>query len=95
MSTLDDWIADAARALGLPPESVPHDLRDALLDVTRDVAHGVARIAGPLSTYLIGVAVGAGMPPSTAMERVADLAQSRTPQDDETATGSPEAGAAD
>ena len=75
MSTLDDWIADAAHALGLPPESVPHDLRDALLDVTRDVAHGVARIAGPLSTYLIGVAVGAGMPPSTAVERVADLAR--------------------
>jgi hypothetical protein len=83
MSALDDWIADAAHTLGLPPEALPHDLRDALLDVTRDVAHGVARIAGPLTTYLIGLAVGRGMPPSTALEHVAGLAADREPQDDE------------
>jgi hypothetical protein len=77
MSTLDDWIADAAHTLGLPAESLPHDLRDALLDVTRDVAHGVARIAGPLTTYLIGLAVGSGMPPSTAVRRVSELARDR------------------
>lgn len=82
MSTLDDWIADAAHTLGLPSESIPHDLRDALLDVTRDVAHGVARIAGPLTTYLIGLAVGSGMPPSTAVGRVSELARNRAADDD-------------
>lgn len=82
MSTLDDWIADAAHALGLPAESIPHDLRDSLLEVTRDVAHGVARIAGPLTTYLIGLAVGAGMPPSTAVAHITELARARSPEDD-------------
>jgi hypothetical protein len=81
VSTLDDWIADAASALGLPAESLPHDLRDALLDATREVAHGVARVAGPLTTYLVGLAVGAGMPPSTAVEHVTDLARSRSDGD--------------
>jgi hypothetical protein len=81
VSTLDDWIADAAHTLGLPAESLPLDLRDALLDATREVAHGVARVAGPLTTYLVGLAVGAGMPPSTAVEHVADLARGRSGTD--------------
>ena len=51
MSTLDDWISRAAGALDLPADSVPTELRDELLDLTRDVAHGVARIAGPLTCY--------------------------------------------
>lgn len=83
MSTLDDWIADASEALGLPAESITHDLRDQLLDLTRDVAHGVARVAGPLTTYLVGLAVGGGMPPTTAVARLSVLAAARADQDDE------------
>ena len=60
MSTLDDWIVQASAALDLPPDAMPTDLRNELLDLTRDVAHGVARIAGPLTCYLVGVAVGRG-----------------------------------
>ena len=67
MSTLDDWIMRAAGDLGLPPDSITADLRTELLDVTRDVAHGVARVAGPLTCYLIGVAVGRGDPPHAAL----------------------------
>ena len=67
MSTLDDWMAQAARALDLPADSVSTELRDGLLDLTRDVAHGVARIAGPLTCYLVGVAVGRGQTPSVAL----------------------------
>ena len=63
MSTLDDWMAQAERALDLPADSVTTELRDELLDLTRDVAHGVARIAGPLTCYLVGVAVGRGQIP--------------------------------
>jgi len=73
MSTLDDWIIDASRALDLPADSIPADLRDDLLDLTRDVAHGVARIAGPLTTYLVGIAVGRGQAPSAAVATVAAL----------------------
>ena len=75
MSTLDDWITEATDSLGLPPDSLPHDLRDSLLDLTRTVAHDVARIAGPLTTFLLGLAVGSGMPPSTAVEHITVLAE--------------------
>jgi hypothetical protein len=67
MSTLDDWLAQAERALDLPANSVTTELRDELLDLTRDVAHGVARIAGPLTCYLVGVAVGRGQSPTAAL----------------------------
>ena len=87
MSTLDDWVADAAGALGLPADSLTHDLRDALLDLTRDVAHGVARPAGPLTTYLVGLAVGAGTPPSTVIARLSELAAARTDTDADHSAG--------
>ena len=74
MSTLDDWIAQASAALDLPADSIPNDRREALLDVTRDVAHGVARIAGPLTCYLVGIAVGRGADPTQAMAAVSALA---------------------
>ena len=67
MSTLDDWVQRACTALDLRPDSLPIDLRNDLLDLTRDVAHGVTRVAGPVTTYLAGVAVGRGEPPGTAI----------------------------
>jgi hypothetical protein len=67
MSTLDDWMAQATGALDLPADSISTELCDELLDLTRDVAHGVARIAGPLTCYLVGVAVGRGQTPSAAL----------------------------
>lgn len=74
MSTLETWIAESSAALNLPSDSVDTAVRDELLDVTRDVAHGVARIAGPITTYLIGLAVGAGMPRADAIRIVSGLA---------------------
>jgi hypothetical protein len=55
MTTLDEWTADVSVALGLDPQLLD---RDAVLDLTKDVAHGVARPAAPLTAYLLGVAVG-------------------------------------
>jgi len=73
MSTLDDWIGQACTALDLPADSIPTDRRDALLDLTREAAHGVARIAGPLTCYLVGIAVGRGADPSQALAAVSAL----------------------
>lgn len=73
MSTLDDWIAQVSTALDLPADSIPADRRDALLDLTRDVAHGVARVAGPLTCYLVGVAVGRGADPEQALATLSTL----------------------
>lgn len=64
MSTLDDW---TRQALGLDPAVLDQGL---VLDVSRDVAHGVTRPAAPLGTYLLGVAVGRGASlPEAAAQR--------------------------
>lgn len=52
---LDRWIAELAAALGVDPAVLDRDL---LLDVARDAAHGVARPAAPLTTFLVGLAAG-------------------------------------
>ena len=59
MNTLDEWAETACRELGLDPASLDVKL---VLDLARDVAHGVARPAAPLTAYLLGVAVGQGRP---------------------------------
>jgi NAD(P)-dependent dehydrogenase (short-subunit alcohol dehydrogenase family) len=71
MSTMDQWTAVVCADLGLDPSSA--DLR-AVLDLTRDVAHGVARPAAPLTAYLVGVAVGRGLALPDAAGRVSALA---------------------
>jgi len=70
MSTLDSWIADSETALGLQAGSIPVALRDDLLVLTREVAHRVARVAGPLTCYLVGQAVARGMSPTEAVAAV-------------------------
>lgn len=73
MSTLDDWLVRASHSLYLNADAISADLRNELLDLTRDVAHGVARVAGPLTCYLVGVAVGRGQSPSAALAAVTAL----------------------
>jgi len=52
---LDAWVVELAGALAVDPTAVDRDL---LLEVARDAAHGVARPAAPLTTFLIGLAAG-------------------------------------
>jgi hypothetical protein len=59
---LDQWVVAARSELGLDDDV---DL-DLLLEVARDVAHGVERRAAPVTTYLLGLAVGRGAAPSDA-----------------------------
>jgi len=53
--SLAEWTAAACAELGLDPDSVDIGL---ILGLARDVAHGVARPAAPLSAYLVGLAAG-------------------------------------
>lgn len=62
---LDGWVADVIAALGLDPTGYDRDL---LLDLTRDVAHGVARPAAPLTAYLAGLAAGRDGGDRTALQ---------------------------
>ena len=57
MDALDEWVTRVCPALGLDPDSVDVS---AILDLTRDVAHGVARPAAPLTAFLVGLAAGRG-----------------------------------
>lgn len=66
---LDNWLAAAATELGLDADTVEIAT---VLDVARDVAHGVARPAAPLSTFLLGVAVGQADDPRAALEQYAN-----------------------
>lgn len=68
---MDNWVDALTRALELP-SAVDSDT---VLDVARDVAHNVERRAAPVTTYLVGVAVGRGMAPEVAVERVRELVQ--------------------
>ncbi|MFK3979344.1 DUF6457 domain-containing protein [Micromonospora sp. NPDC050397] len=71
MSQLEDWTRQALDELGLDQGTLD---QKRVLDLARDVAHGVARPAAPLTTYLLGVAVGRGADPRQAAERLATLA---------------------
>ncbi|GGQ45287.1 DUF6457 domain-containing protein [Couchioplanes azureus] len=47
-----------------------------VLDVARDVAHNVVRPGAPISTYLMGLAVGRGADPADVAARLSELAKS-------------------
>jgi Domain of unknown function (DUF6457) len=77
MPTLDEWTERACEALGLPADSVDQTL---VLNLARDVAHGVARPAAPLGAFLLGLAVGRG---AQANEAAATLVALAAPPDAE------------
>jgi hypothetical protein len=70
MSNLDDWTDTLREALELGPVDTK-----LVLDLARDVAHGVMRPAAPLSAYLMGLAVGRGAEPRQAAAVISDLAR--------------------
>ncbi len=55
MAVLEDWLAELGSELGVDASAVDRTL---VLDVARDVAHGIARPAAPLTTFLVGLAAG-------------------------------------
>jgi hypothetical protein len=75
MSTVDDWMVEAAKALGIEA-TVDTAL---VLDLAREVAHAVARPAAPVTSYLLGMAVAAGADPIEAAEMLTHLAREWPP----------------
>jgi hypothetical protein len=69
---LDDWVQAACAELGIDPGDVHRDL---ILEVARDVAHGVARPAAPLTAYILGLAAGQGTPVRDAAARITEMAE--------------------
>ncbi|MEI2784535.1 MAG: NTP transferase domain-containing protein [Candidatus Nanopelagicales bacterium] len=72
MGGMDKWVTAVKAELGLTA-----DVDVALiLDVAKDAAHSVQRPAAPVSTYLLGLAVGEGADPAEAAAAIGRLAQS-------------------
>jgi len=83
MNALDEWTEAVRVALRLDP--IDPKL---VLDLARDVAHGVLRPAAPLTAYLVGIAVGRGAEPQAAAAAVNELIATWTP----TPSGEPDGG---
>jgi hypothetical protein len=50
----DEWVREVCAALDLEDDVDA----DSILDLARDVAHGVERRAAPVTTFLVGLAAG-------------------------------------
>jgi hypothetical protein len=72
LADLETWVIEACAELGIDADV---DV-SVVLDLARDVAHGVARPAAPLTTFLVGRAVGAGVPLAEAAAKITALAAS-------------------
>ncbi|MDT0305283.1 DUF6457 domain-containing protein [Streptomonospora wellingtoniae] len=72
--TLVEWAQQVCAELELSDEIGKSDV-DRILDLAKDAAHSVARPAAPLTTYLLGIAVGRGADPAEAAAAVAALAR--------------------
>ena len=71
MSALEEWAEVVCLEFDVPAGSV--DAR-VILDMARDVAHGVDRPAAPLTAYLLGLAVARGHPLEASAARISELA---------------------
>ncbi|MCY9782587.1 DUF6457 domain-containing protein [Nocardiopsis sp. EMB25] len=76
--TLVEWAELVRAELDLTGDD-PVDKADVdrVLDLARDAAHSVARPAAPLTTYLLGIAVGRGADPDAAAAALSRLASAQ------------------
>ena len=69
------FIERATAAVGVEPSLVD---ADAILELTREIAHAGARPMAPVAAYILGLAVGAGRDPDLA-RRILEDAVSAAP----------------
>ncbi|MBO2449924.1 hypothetical protein J4573_22670 [Actinomadura barringtoniae] len=77
---LEEWIEAVCLELGIDRDRVDRDL---VLDLAKDVAHGVARPGAPLTTFMLGVAVGQGANARDTAARITALAEGWKPEKNE------------
>ncbi|MDA8372109.1 MAG: DUF6457 domain-containing protein [Nocardiopsaceae bacterium] len=78
--TLVEWAQRACAELELSEEIGKADV-DRVLDLAKDAAHSVVRPAAPLTTYLLGIAVGRGADPAQAAAALSALAVAQADAD--------------
>jgi hypothetical protein len=75
--TLDEWVAAVSAEFGIGQIDVAE-----VLDLARDVAHGIARPAAPLTCLLVGLAASdaSDLPPVIARVRALIPPGAESPQ---------------
>ena len=63
---LKQWLTILSAELGTNDVTMDDATVRTLLDLARDSAHEVERVAAPLTTFLVGIAVGRGATLGTA-----------------------------
>lgn len=76
---LDDWLAAVSTEIGTDDFVFSNDAIHTLLDLARDSAHEVERVAAPLTTFLVGLAVGRGEPLGAVAAKATALAMRHDP----------------
>ena len=57
---LKQWLTNLGAKLEISDITLDDEAVHTLLDLARDSAHEVERVAAPLTTFLVGIAVGRG-----------------------------------
>jgi hypothetical protein len=79
---LDTWLATCATELEMDDFRLTNETMHTLLDLARDSAHHVTRVSAPLTTFLVGVAVGRGASLSAAAAKTTALLIDDQPEQD-------------
>jgi hypothetical protein len=72
MNALEEWAGAAGEVLGIDAMSTVE--QRTVLNVAREVAHKVLRPGAPVTTFLLGVAVGRGADLDASAAALIDLA---------------------
>jgi hypothetical protein len=72
---LRQWLATLAAELDVADVPLGDETVRRLLDLARDSAHQVTRVSAPLTTFVVGLAVGRGASLEAAAARVTTLLQ--------------------
>ena len=76
MTELSSWLNTVSSELGISDVELDNNDIHTLLALARDSAHEVERLAAPLTSYLVGVAVGRGASLGSVAAKVTALALS-------------------
>jgi hypothetical protein len=78
VATLENWAASVAHELGVPePTAAELSL---ILEVAREAAHNVLRPGAPVTTFLLGVAIGRGAAVGPTAQALIELARQSVDQ---------------
>ncbi len=70
---LKQWLTTLSAELATSDVTMDDNAVRIVLDLARDSAHEVERVAAPLTTFLVGIAVGRGAALSTAAATATSL----------------------